>query len=95
MADIDKEFIEFKKKAELKRLYNKKYYLKKKENKVKKPKYELTLDEFKQLKERELLKNKTTIKTSSKQELKNKILELEKIILELNKINKINDNKTI
>ena len=66
--------------------------MKKKENKVKKPKYELTLDEFKQLKERELLKNKTTIKTSSKQELKNKILELEKIILELNKIN---DNKTI
>ena len=92
MSDIDKEFLEFKKKAELKKQYNKKYYFKKKENKVKKPKYELTLDEFKQLKERELLKNKTTIKTSSKQELKNKILELEKIILELNKIN---DNKTI
>ena len=81
-AYLYKEFLEFKKKAELKKQYNKKYYLKKKENKVKKPKYELTLDEFKQLKERELLKNRTTIKTSSKQELKNKILELEKIILE-------------
>ena len=51
-TEIDKEFLEFKKKAELKKNYNKKYYLKIKENKVKKPKNELTLDEFKQLKQK-------------------------------------------
>ena len=85
--EIDKEYLEFKIKAELKKIYNKKYYLKKQENKVKKPKNELTLEEFKQLKENELLNNKPSIKALSKQDLKNKILELEKTILELNKIN--------
>ena len=62
MSDIDKEFLEFKKKAELKKEYNKKYYLKIKENRVKKPKNELTLDEFKQLKQNNLLNNKKPIK---------------------------------
>ena len=76
--EIDKEFLEFKKKAELKKNYNKKYYLKIKENKVKKPKNELTLDEFKQLKQNKLLNNKKPIKASSKQELKDIILKLEK-----------------
>ena len=89
--EIDKEYLEFVVKAELKKIYNKKYYLKKQENKVKKPKNELTLDEFKQLKENELLNNKPSIKALSKQDLKNKILELEKTIL---KLNKINYNKT-
>ena len=87
-TEIDKEFLEFKKKAELKKNYNKKYYLKKKENKVKKPKNELTLDEFKQLKQKKILNNKTPIKALSKQELKEIILKLENTILELN--NKIN-----
>ena len=85
--EIDKEYLEFKIKAELKKSYNKKYYLKKQENKVKKPKNELTLEEFKQLRENDLLNNKPSIKALSKQELKNKILELEKTILELNKKN--------
>ena len=77
-TEIDKEFLEFKKKAELKKNYNKKYYLKIKENKVKKPKNELTLDEFKQQKQNKLLNNKKPIKASSKQELKDIILKLEK-----------------
>ena len=54
--EIDKEFLEFKKKAQLKKHYNKKYYLKIKENKVRKPKNELTLDEFKQLKQKKNIK---------------------------------------
>ena len=91
-AEIDIEFLEFKKKAELKKNYNKKYYLKIKENNVKKPKNELTLDEFKQLKEKQLLTNNKQIKALSKQELKDIIQKLENTIFELE--NKIN-NKSI
>ena len=79
-TEIDKEFLEFKKKAELKKNYNKKYYLKIKENKVKKPKNELTLDKFKQQKQNKLLNNKKPIKALSKQELKDIILKLDKTI---------------
>ena len=87
-TEIDIEFLEFKKKAELKKNYNKKYYLKIKENNVKKPKNELTLDEFKQLKEKKLLTNNKQIKALSKQELKHIIQKLENTIFELeNKIN--------
>ena len=91
-TEIDIEFLEFKKKAELKKNYNKKYYLKIKENNVKKPKNELTLDEFKQLKEKKLLTNNKQIKALSKQELKDIIQKLENTIFELE--NKIN-NKSI
>ena len=84
--------IDIKKKAELKKNYNKKYYLKIKENNVKKPKNELTLDEFKQLKEKKLLTNNKQIKALSKQELKHIIQKLENTIFELE--NKIN-NKSI
>ena len=91
-TEIDIEFLEFKKKAELKKNYNKKYYLKIKENNVKKPKNELTLDEFKQLKEKKLLTNNKQIKALSKQELKDIIQKLENTIFELG--NKIN-NKSI
>ena len=91
-TEIDIEFLEFKKKAELKKNYNKKYYLKIKDNNVKKPKNELTLDEFKQLKEKKLLTNNKQIKALSKQELKHIIQKLENTIFELG--NKIN-NKSI
>ena len=91
-TEIDIEFLEFKKKAELKNNYNKKYYLKMKENNVKKPKNELTLDEFKQRKEKKILTNNKQIKALSKQELQDIIQKLENTIFELG--NKIN-NKSI
>ena len=91
MSDIDKEFIEFEKTNALRKEYHKKYYLKIKNNNVKKPKIEFTIDEFEQLKENNLLNNSKPMKVSSKQDLKDKVLELENIIKELKK--KINLNK--